>query len=127
MRHVVARLVGAVGPFSAHVVVWSRSQAVAGMQHPGNTQVRSLDATVRRCFLVGRHRVVPYGASADWVKNVLAQGSAVIVNEGNTYQLERPELVSSEKAMAEIPPKYQRSLRLFDVEEFLWVRFVGPH
>lgn len=69
---------------------------------------------------------LPYGAAADWVKNVLAEGSAIIVNEGNTYQLERPELVSSEEAMAEIPRKYQWSLRLFDVEEFLWVRFVGP-
>ena len=69
---------------------------------------------------------LPYGASADWVRNVLAEGSAVIVNEGDTYQLERPELVSSDLAMAEIPPKYQWSLRLFDVNEFLRVRFIDP-
>ena len=69
---------------------------------------------------------LPYGASADWVKNVLAERSAVIVNEGHTYQLERPEILSSDVAMAEIPPKYQWSLRLFNVDEFLRIRFVDP-
>jgi hypothetical protein len=29
-------------------------------------------------------------------------------------------------AMAEIPPKYQWSLRLFNVDEFLRIRFVDP-
>ena len=69
---------------------------------------------------------LPYGASADWVKNVLAEGSAAIVNEGHTYQLERPEILSSDMAMAEIPPKDQWSLRLFNVDEFLRIRFVDP-
>ena len=67
---------------------------------------------------------LPYGAGADWVKNVLAAGSAVIVNEGTTYQVDRPELVASDVAMQDIPPKYQWSLRLYNVDQFLLVRTV---
>jgi len=67
---------------------------------------------------------LPYGAKADWVKNVFAEGSAVIVNEGITYQVDGPELVASDVAMPEIPPKYQWSLRLYKVDQFLKVRTV---
>jgi len=65
---------------------------------------------------------LPYGAGADWVKNVLAEGSAAIVNEGTTYQVDGPELVASDVAMPEIPPRYQWSLRLYKVDQFLRAR-----
>jgi hypothetical protein len=31
---------------------------------------------------------LPYGPGADWVKNVLASGSATIVNEGDTWLID---------------------------------------
>jgi hypothetical protein len=65
---------------------------------------------------------LPYGSDADWVKNVLAEGSAVIVNEGTTYQVDGPELIAGDVAMPEIPPRYQWSLRLYKVDQFLRVR-----
>lgn len=68
---------------------------------------------------------LPYGATADWVKNVLAEGAAVIVNEGETYHVDHPELVSGEDAMPEIPAKYQWSLRLYNVDQFLRVQTVA--
>jgi hypothetical protein len=68
---------------------------------------------------------LPYGATADWVKNVLAEGSAVIVTEGEVYHVDHPELVSSDDAMPEIPAKYQWSLRLYNVDDFLRVRTVA--
>jgi hypothetical protein len=68
---------------------------------------------------------LPYGAGADWVKNVLAEGSAVIVNEGTTYHVDGPELIESDVAMPEIPPRYQWSLRLYKVDQFLRVRTVA--
>jgi deazaflavin-dependent oxidoreductase (nitroreductase family) len=68
---------------------------------------------------------LPYGATADWVQNVLAAGSAVIVNEGETYHVGDPELVSADVAMPEIPAKYQWSLRLYNVDQFLRVRTVA--
>ncbi|MCL1600037.1 MAG: nitroreductase family deazaflavin-dependent oxidoreductase [Actinomycetia bacterium] len=68
---------------------------------------------------------LPYGSDADWVKNVLAEGSAVIVNEGSTYQVDGPEIVASDIAMPEIPPRYQWSLRLYKVDQFLLIRTVA--
>jgi hypothetical protein len=67
---------------------------------------------------------LPYGSDADWVKNVLAEGSAVIINEGSTYKVDGLELIASDVAMPDIPPKYQWSLRLYKVDQFLRVRTV---
>jgi deazaflavin-dependent oxidoreductase (nitroreductase family) len=68
---------------------------------------------------------LPYGATADWVKNVLAAGSASIVNEGGTYHVDHPVLVSRDDAMPVIPTKYQWSLRVYNVDQFLRVRTVA--
>jgi hypothetical protein len=69
---------------------------------------------------------LPYGTTPDWLKNVLAEGSAVIVNEGNTYRVDRPELIPSAVAFADVPPKSQWSLRLYGVDHFLRVRLEEP-
>ncbi|HEX7211252.1 MAG TPA: hypothetical protein VF241_10060, partial [Propionibacteriaceae bacterium] len=36
---------------------------------------------------------LPYGPTADWVQNVLALGSAVLIHEGRTLTVDRPEVV----------------------------------
>ena len=37
---------------------------------------------------------LPYGSRAQWLRNVLAAGSATLVHEGTTYQVDRPELIA---------------------------------
>ncbi len=69
---------------------------------------------------------LPYGSTPDWLKNVLAADSAVIVREGNTYLVDRPELIPSAVAFAHVPDSEQWSLRLFGVDQFLRVRRVEP-
>ena len=69
---------------------------------------------------------LPYGTTADWLKNVQHAGAATIIFEGSSYDVDQPELIVGEEAMAVIPPKYQRSLRWFDVNDFLRVRTIGP-
>jgi deazaflavin-dependent oxidoreductase (nitroreductase family) len=69
---------------------------------------------------------LPYGSSPDWLKNVLAAGSAVIVHEGNTYRVDRPELVPRAVAVVHVPRTEQWSLRVFGVDDFLRVRLVEP-
>jgi hypothetical protein len=68
---------------------------------------------------------LPYGSTADWVRNVLAADSAVIINEGTAYRVEAPEVIASDIAMVDIPPKNQWSLRLYNVDQFLLVRTVA--
>ncbi len=65
---------------------------------------------------------LPYGATPDWLKNVLAAGSAVIINEGITYQVDRPELIPSATAFPYVSAGEQRALRAFGVDQFLRVR-----
>lgn len=68
---------------------------------------------------------LPYGSSPDWLKNVVAAGSAVIVHEGVAYSVDQPELIPAADAFGNVPPGEQRSLRAFAVDNFLRVRRVG--
>jgi deazaflavin-dependent oxidoreductase (nitroreductase family) len=67
---------------------------------------------------------LPYGPGTDWVKNVMASGSATIVHDGNTYRVVEPELVRVATAAPYMPEKEQRSLRRFAVDQCLRVRHV---
>jgi len=65
---------------------------------------------------------LPYGTQADWLKNVLASGSATIVDEGNTYRVDQPEIVPTAVVAHQFPGKDQRSLLRFHVDQCLQVR-----
>ena len=69
---------------------------------------------------------LPYGADTDWLRNVLASGSATIVDEGNTYRVDQPELVPLVMAAPYMPAKEQRELRRFAIDQCLRVRRVVP-
>jgi hypothetical protein len=60
---------------------------------------------------------LPYGSSADWLQNVRASGSAVIVHEGNTHRVDRPEIVPRAVAFPHVPFRYQWSLRVYGVDD----------
>ena len=62
---------------------------------------------------------IVYGERTQWVKNVLAAGSAEIVLEGRTYPVERPAIVPIAEANAYIPEGDQRTSSLMGVTEAL--------
>lgn len=68
---------------------------------------------------------LPYGTSADWLKNVLAAGTAVVVHEGNTFKVDQPEVVPEVVAAAYFGPGEQRTHRIFGVDEFLLLNNAG--
>lgn len=70
---------------------------------------------------------LPYGTSPDWLKNLVAAGSAVIVHDGVAYSVDQPEVISAADAMGNLPPGEQRNIRWFGVDSFLRVRRVGLH
>ena len=57
---------------------------------------------------------LPYGRRAQWLRNVLAAGSAVLVHEGCTYTVDRPELVP----MATVAGRFSAG----DQGMFRWLR-----
>lgn len=57
---------------------------------------------------------LPYGSRAQWLRNVLAAGSATLVHEGTTYQVDRPELI----ALPTVADRFSAS----DQGLFRWLR-----
>jgi hypothetical protein len=95
------------------------------IRHQGRISGRSYETpivpfTTDDGFLVS----LPYGSDTDWTKNVLADESAVLVTDGRTYRVDRPEVVATELVRDSFPPSEQRTHRLFRVEHCLRVRRV---
>ena len=71
---------------------------------------------------------LPYGKRTDWLKNVLDSGSAAIVANGHTYEVDRPEVIPMAEATAYFRPREQRMHRQFHVDSALRVRQqLDPH
>ena len=58
---------------------------------------------------------LPYGERTDWLKNVLAKGSATLITGGKTYQVDRPEVIPMAEATIYYRPREQRLHRQFHV------------
>jgi deazaflavin-dependent oxidoreductase (nitroreductase family) len=65
---------------------------------------------------------LPYGERTDWLKNVLDKDWAVIVTNGHSYQVDRPEVIPMAEATGYFRPKEQRMHRQFHVDTALQVR-----
>jgi deazaflavin-dependent oxidoreductase (nitroreductase family) len=65
---------------------------------------------------------LPYGERTDWLKNVLAAGSASLIISGRTYRAVTPEVVAMASATGYFRPKEQRLHRRFKVENALRLR-----
>jgi deazaflavin-dependent oxidoreductase (nitroreductase family) len=98
--------------------------AYAGVvRHRGRVSGRAYETPVTIVAADGAFLVaLPYGANAQWVRNVLAAGSATIVTEGSTHEVERPELVPMETVVEAFPESDRRSFRLFKVDQCLRMR-----
>jgi len=62
---------------------------------------------------------LPYGTRADWVRNVLAAGSATLVTQGERVDVDRPSFVAIADVAHVIPKRTKRMLRLFGVTQLL--------
>ena len=67
---------------------------------------------------------LPYGERTDWLKNVLAKGSATLVTGGRAYEVDEPEVIPMAKATVHFRPKEQRMHRQFGVDSALRVHRV---
>jgi deazaflavin-dependent oxidoreductase (nitroreductase family) len=67
-----------------------------------------------------------YGSRTSWLRNVLASGSATIVHEGHTYQVDQPEIIPMRAVAAEFTTGDQRGFRLLAVDQALRVRRAQP-
>lgn len=90
------------------------------IRHVGRTSGRTYETPVDTIgattgFLIA----LPYGTRADWLRNVLAAGSATVVTKGECVDVGRPTIVSTADVAGQIPAKTMRTLRLFGVSQCL--------
>lgn len=97
------------------------------IRHTGRTSGTAYETPVT-VLEVGEGFVIalPYGRNTDWLKNVLAQGSATVVHEGNHYRVDQPEVVPTTQVAHAFSAQERRTLRWLGVGECLRLRRVGP-
>lgn len=103
-----------------------RSRAYASVvRHTGRTSGRKYQTPVHAVATADGFVVaLPYGSDSDWVKNVRAHGTAVIIYDGSEYRVDHPAVVPLRMAEDSFSPRDQRAHRLFGVTECLTVRRV---
>ena len=120
----------------ASAVVNPRVLATAGtpgayasvMRHLGRTTGRPYETpVVAERTGDGFVIALPYGTTANWVQNVLARGSATIVDEGTTYRVDRPEIVPLALMADYFPSKDRRNLDRLRVDQCLRLRRSDRH
>jgi hypothetical protein len=92
------------------------------IRHRGRTSGRSYETPVGAVatddgFLIS----LPYGRS-NWTRNVLADGAATLVHEGDTFALDRPEIIPLGTVETAFAPGDQRMHRIFGVTDVLHLR-----
>jgi deazaflavin-dependent oxidoreductase (nitroreductase family) len=105
-----------------------RSAGTAGassgvIRHVGRRSGQTYETPVGP-FTVGDHVVIalPYGPNTDWVRNLVAKGSATLVHDGREQVVSEPTIVPTADVIDDLPPSDRRTLRLFGVTECLRVR-----
>jgi deazaflavin-dependent oxidoreductase (nitroreductase family) len=100
----------------------------AGKKGSGTALVRHVGRrsgqTYQTPIVVARHDdsfliALPYGERTEWLRNVLAKGSAAIVIDGRTYEVDKPEVIAMSDVTGYFPPSAQRMHRLFGVDSAL--------
>jgi deazaflavin-dependent oxidoreductase (nitroreductase family) len=69
---------------------------------------------------------LPYGPNTDWLRNVLAAGSATLVHDGQEHRVDRPEVVPSGQTAGDFSARQLRALNWFGVKECLQLRLADP-
>jgi deazaflavin-dependent oxidoreductase (nitroreductase family) len=93
------------------------------VRHVGRTSGKQYETPVHAVRTEGGLIIaLPYGAGTDWVRNVLAQGSATILYAGTAHRVDHPEVLDLAEFEADFAPRERRTHRLFAVRQCLRVR-----
>ncbi len=102
-------------------IAGKRHSPYALLEHVGRRSGRTYSTPVGAFlfedgFLIG----LSYGADVDWCRNVTAAGRATLTWRGQTFALERPEIIPMSTAVLQSIPSYFR-LPARELEQFLFL------
>lgn len=90
------------------------------LMHVGRTSGREYQTPLDAHEVAGGFHFVPvYGVNSDWVRNVLAAGSARLRLEGDTVSLTNPRLIDTDAAFALLPEGTDRLPKWLKIERYL--------
>ncbi len=93
------------------------------IRHVGRTSGRTYETPVDVIATPdGVLIALPYGTRADWLRNVLAAGSATIVSQGERFDVDQPIIAATAEVADHIPARTLQTLRIFGVNECLHLR-----
>jgi deazaflavin-dependent oxidoreductase (nitroreductase family) len=95
-------------------------QAHGVIEHVGRTSGRAYRTPVTPVATAeGFVVAMPYGPTTDWVRNVLAAGTATLVLDGETIPVDRPEVRPLADVRDALSPGSRLAVRLFGVRTCL--------
>lgn len=96
------------------------------VRHRGRTSGHTYETPVAVIATDGGFLIaLPYGLRSNWLRNVLANGGAVLVHEGSEHQVSNPVIVPMDTVETAFAPDQQRMHRIFGVTEALQLRRVA--
>jgi deazaflavin-dependent oxidoreductase (nitroreductase family) len=121
------RTIGAIKAFNKHILnplmlqLAGRKGFYAAALHHVGRKSGSRYATPVRADPTPDGFVIPlpYGTNVDWLKNVMAAGSAELVTGGTVLPVDRPELITAVAAGRHLPVWVKRQLDRHGVSEYL--------
>ena len=117
-KHVVNRL---TGPWAGRP-----GSPFVRIQHVGRRSGRRYATPVMAALSAGRLYIcLTYGPQTDWVRNVRAEGHAVIIRAGRAYPVGAPEVVGPAAALPAFSRPVRLGCRLLGITAFLALRVEG--
>lgn len=68
---------------------------------------------------------LPYGTEVDWLRNVLAAGTAKLRSGGVTYVVTEPRIIDAAEAFTQVSPAYAQAWCRFGIARYLKVTISG--
>lgn len=65
---------------------------------------------------------IAYGKHSDWLQNVLVAKQCTIDWHNQTYVVKKPEIVGATIALPAFPKQWQKLLRLYGINQFLYLK-----
>jgi deazaflavin-dependent oxidoreductase (nitroreductase family) len=112
--------------FNRLTLLFAGRYVYAAVHHVGRRSGRAY-ATPVFAFHIAEGFIItlPYGASTDWCRNVMADGQCTIQWRGVTYAVNKPEVVPVATACPLLPAWARLLLRLIPIRQFLKVHQIA--